>query len=94
MKKLTLLRHAKSSWNDPGQDDFDRPLNERGHNPGLEMLAAMLADRDTAAERDLKRLQTKFPTAALAHFDCDINSWKEMKARSARLMALVTPKDL
>ena len=30
MKTLTLLRHAKSSWADPGRDDFDRPLNPRG----------------------------------------------------------------
>lgn len=30
MKTLTLLRHAKSSWNDPVERDFDRPLNERG----------------------------------------------------------------
>lgn len=30
MKTLTLLRHAKSSWNDPGLGDFDRPLNARG----------------------------------------------------------------
>ncbi len=30
MKKLYLIRHAKSSWSDPGLDDFDRPLNKRG----------------------------------------------------------------
>jgi phosphohistidine phosphatase len=30
MKKLTLLRHAKSAWDDPVQRDFDRPLNKRG----------------------------------------------------------------
>jgi len=30
MKTLYLCRHAKSSWADPGMDDFDRPLNERG----------------------------------------------------------------
>lgn len=30
MKTLTLLRHAKSSWSDPGVRDFDRPLNARG----------------------------------------------------------------
>lgn len=30
MKILTLLRHAKSSWDDPGTRDFDRPLNKRG----------------------------------------------------------------
>jgi phosphohistidine phosphatase len=30
MKTLLLLRHAKSSWNDAGLQDFDRPLNGRG----------------------------------------------------------------
>ncbi|RVT43067.1 SixA phosphatase family protein [Sphingobium algorifonticola] len=30
MKRLTLLRHAKSGWDDPVKRDFDRPLNGRG----------------------------------------------------------------
>ncbi len=30
MKTLLLVRHAKSSWNEPGLGDFERPLNERG----------------------------------------------------------------
>jgi phosphohistidine phosphatase len=30
MKRLTLLRHAKSSWGEPGLSDFERPLNRRG----------------------------------------------------------------
>lgn len=30
MKTLYIIRHAKSSWDDPAQDDFERPLNERG----------------------------------------------------------------
>ena len=30
MKKLLVLRHAKSSWAKPELADFDRPLNERG----------------------------------------------------------------
>lgn len=29
-KRLFLLRHAKSSWDDPGLDDHDRPLAPRG----------------------------------------------------------------
>ncbi|HQQ82566.1 MAG TPA: histidine phosphatase family protein [Cyclobacteriaceae bacterium] len=29
-KTLYLVRHAKSSWDNPDLDDFDRPLNERG----------------------------------------------------------------
>lgn len=30
MKKLYLVRHAKSSWDNMELGDFDRPLNERG----------------------------------------------------------------
>ena len=30
MKTLTLLRHAKSGWDDPVSRDFDRPLNAKG----------------------------------------------------------------
>jgi phosphohistidine phosphatase len=37
MKRLTLLRHAKSDWGDPGLDDFNRPLNERGSKAARRM---------------------------------------------------------
>lgn len=30
MKTLTLLRHAKSGWDDGVARDFDRPLNDKG----------------------------------------------------------------
>ena len=30
MKTIILVRHAKSSWKDPGLNDFVRPLNKRG----------------------------------------------------------------
>lgn len=30
MKKLYLIRHAKSSWDNPSLSDFARPLNPRG----------------------------------------------------------------
>jgi phosphohistidine phosphatase len=30
MKTLCVIRHAKSSWDQPGLSDFDRPLNDRG----------------------------------------------------------------
>jgi phosphohistidine phosphatase len=47
MKTLTLLRHAKSSWDDPIARDFDRPLNKRGRRAaraiGREMRAQQLA---------------------------------------------------
>ncbi|OIO71204.1 MAG: hypothetical protein AUJ57_07420 [Zetaproteobacteria bacterium CG1_02_53_45] len=37
MKKLILIRHAKSSWDDPGARDFDRELNGRGVHDAPEM---------------------------------------------------------
>ena len=37
MKQLTILRHAKSSWDKPEQDDFDRPLNDRGRKAAARM---------------------------------------------------------
>jgi phosphohistidine phosphatase len=30
MRRLLLLRHAKSSWSEPGASDHARPLNRRG----------------------------------------------------------------
>ncbi len=40
MKTLFLLRHAKSSWDNPKLKDFERPLSERGIND-----APVMADR-------------------------------------------------
>lgn len=44
MKKLLIIRHAKSSWDAAVQSDFDRPLNERG-----------LKDAPAMAQRLLKK---------------------------------------
>ncbi len=44
MKRLTLVRHAKSSWKDPSLEDFDRPLSGRGKQDAPEM-GRRLADR-------------------------------------------------
>ena len=37
MKTLILVRHAKSSWDEPGLSDSERPLNERGKKDAKEM---------------------------------------------------------
>jgi phosphohistidine phosphatase len=44
MKTLYLLRHAKSSWDDPDLKDFERPLSDRG-----------ISDIPLMAERFLQR---------------------------------------
>lgn len=37
MKRIYLLRHAKSSWDDVALDDFQRPLNARGRKAAKRM---------------------------------------------------------
>lgn len=54
MKTLTLLRHAKSTWDDPVARDLDRPLNDRGRRAaramGNEMrIRGLLFDRVVAS---------------------------------------------
>jgi len=44
MKKLIVIRHAKSSWSDPKAADFDRKLNERGKRDAP-FMARQLAGR-------------------------------------------------
>lgn len=44
MKVLTLLRHAKSGWDDMALRDFDRPLNRRGRKAAQTVGRAMRAE--------------------------------------------------
>lgn len=41
MRRLLLLRHAKSDWGDPGLDDRARPLNARGRAAAAAMGRAL-----------------------------------------------------
>jgi phosphohistidine phosphatase len=49
VKTVLLLRHAKSSWKDPGLDDHDRPLNKRGKKAAPRM-GRLLAEEDLVPE--------------------------------------------
>ena len=42
MKTLIVIRHAKSSWANIGERDFDRPLNERGKEDAPKMAAKLV----------------------------------------------------
>lgn len=172
MKKLSLLRHAKSGWDDPVARDFDRPLNERGrraaeaigvharrhgldvdaivaspavrvvetldvfiptaglddvephwdrriylassvslidclrdcpaesthvlmagHNPGMEdLILDLVPDDGSSPLRD--EVEIKFPTAALATIELDIDNWSEVDGRCGRLVHFCRPRDL
>lgn len=41
MRQLLLLRHAKSSWDDGGLEDRERPLNQRGRAAAGALREAM-----------------------------------------------------
>jgi phosphohistidine phosphatase len=43
LKQLTLLRHAKSSWDERGLDDHDRPLSKRGLHDAPDMAQRLAA---------------------------------------------------
>ena len=168
VRQLLLLRHAKSSWDDPGLADFDRPLGPRGlktapligrelarrgwlpdlalvssslrtrdtwqlvaaelpthvpaefaeelyeaaagailarlrqakaasllvigHNPGLQQFALRLAGAGSD-ESVFKKIEAKFPTAALARFTVD-DDWPDLDFGGARLTHCVRPRDL
>ncbi len=50
MKKLYLVRHAKSSWSEPSLSDIDRPLNKRGMRDAP-FMGKMLAAKGVKPDR-------------------------------------------
>ncbi|MBS1489031.1 MAG: histidine phosphatase family protein [Bacteroidetes bacterium] len=73
MKKLYLIRHAKSSWDTLGIDDFTRPLNERGKKDAPHM-AKLLKQRNVVPDRfitspAIRALTTCEVFARTFHFD-------------------------
>lgn len=62
-----------------------------GHNPGLEQTASFLVKGGgTAADP----LGEKFPTAALAVLDFDIDDWANIAGHQGELVLFLTPKML
>ena len=67
MKTLHLLRHAKSSWNNPDLNDHDRPLNKRGRRTAETIAAyfqqAKIAPDVVICSTAVRALQTLDPIA-------------------------------
>lgn len=49
MKTLFVLRHAKSSWDNPDWSDFERPLNSRGLD-AARFIGGLIYERRLAPE--------------------------------------------
>ena len=69
MKRLLVLRHAKSSWADTSLDDWQRPLNDRGRRDAPR-VGAWLRDRslvpDLIVSSDAVRARETAAAAATA----------------------------
>jgi phosphohistidine phosphatase len=63
-----------------------------GHNPDLHYLAQELAG--SGDKEDLKSLEAKFPTAALAVLKFPVESWSDIGPRAGRLTRFLIPKKL
>ena len=46
MKTLYIMRHAKSSWDYPELDDYERPLNKRGERDSPRMATWLSKQSD------------------------------------------------
>ena len=168
VKRLMLMRHAKSSWDEPELSDEARPLTKRGrkaavrmadhiaaagltpsvvlcssaararetaellhpalppktqikveprlyeagssqlltrikrlspgaasvlivgHNPAMQELVLELA----AKSPKVKEIRAKFPTAALAVLEAEVDAWNEITPGDAKLVHFATPKGI
>lgn len=76
MKRIGLLRHAKSDWSDSDKRDFDRGLNERGRR-GARLIGRHIAVegiewqliRASSAERVRRTVEQALPEAEIAFAD-------------------------
>ena len=102
MKRLTLIRHAKSDWGDASLADFDRPLNKRGHR-NAKFMAELLASEGfrpdwIASSSALRALTTaKVVAAAVGYPEGKIHEEPSIyEAPPSRILAVVhdTPPDV
>lgn len=79
--------HAAETAGEP------RAVLVSGHNPGLHELILELVS--PSHETDLFReAAIKFPTAAYAILECPVDSWADLKPRTAKLAHFARPRDL
>ena len=82
MKTLLILRHAKSSWNDPGVSDHDRPLNSRGKEEapqvGLELRRRSTVPDLVLSSTAKRARKTAKKVLAAGEFACELTLLPEL----------------
>ena len=94
MKTLFILRHAKSSWDDPSLADFDRPLNDRGKN-AAPFMGQIMADRDLSPDvivssPAVRARETASLVANSGHLSAEIRHDERIYEASPRTLLQVT----
>jgi phosphohistidine phosphatase len=97
MKRLLLLRHAKSSWDDPAIEDHDRPLTARGRKGAASIAkylkakklepAIVLCSTAKRAQETLEHLRPALPNSTTIKIEPKLYSAgsKELTTRLRRL---------
>ncbi len=80
MKRLLILRHAKSSWKDPTLDDSDRPLNDRGRRAAVRIGRLLLEERIVPDRVYCSTARRARETADLALGRCEFSGAIEFAA--------------
>ncbi len=78
-RRLVIIRHAKSSWANPLQSDFERPLNDRGEKDAP-MMGERLKNRNIIpdliiASKAKRAKQTAKKIAAAVGYDEEKIVW-------------------
>jgi phosphohistidine phosphatase len=81
-----LLEHIQAT------DDTLERLLVVAHNPGLELLALMLAGAGDEALR--RELAVKYPTGTVAEIRFDIAHWADVREGAGTLTRFIRPRDL
>lgn len=63
MKTLLIMRHAKSSWNELGIPDHDRPLNKRGKRDAP-LMGKLLRDQNLTPDLIISSTSVRAETTA------------------------------
>lgn len=72
-RSLLLIRHAKSSWDDLSQKDFDRPLNDRGKKDAPIMAKHLHEEKDVKLDAIISSMAKRaFSTAKFFADEFDI----------------------
>ncbi len=80
-RRLFMIRHAKSSWVNPLQSDFDRPLNDRGEHDapmmGKRLKELGIAPGLIISSTAKRAQQTAKKIAKETGYDTDAIKWYE-----------------